>query len=193
MLVRTVLPSVCCALMLVAMGGCGIAVSGEPVGGDSVVRTVLPFVPTIAERSNDRNDGTSFEPCVAYSDAEIRSIGADPAKISDAAISDSPNYRGCHWLSTDEVGRFSQIVGNEKSTDAYKSAQSFRPWQPDRVIGGRTVIVTTEGDEGCFASFMSQNAIVHSAYLVLEDPSPGLQRECDIAIKWATMAIAKAP
>ncbi len=125
----------------------------------------------------------------------MRALGADPGTLKDAAISVSPNFRGCWWQSPDRVAFFSQTLGNEKSLDIYKVKQSYRPWQPDRIINGRRVIVTTERDTGCFASFMSEDAIVHSSYRIgsAGKPSAGLVAECNKAIEWATLAISKAP
>lgn len=184
------------ALLLV---GCAVTVDGEAVPGGGVTTSSarpLPFVPKYEGRTNERNDGTSFEPCTAYSDEEMRALGADPRTLEDVMISYSPNYRGCQWKSPDRASFFSQTLGNEKSLEVYKAKQSWRPWQPDRVIDGRRVILTTERDFGCFASFMSEGAIIHSAYTVDgwdKKPSAGLVDECNKAIEWATLAISKAP
>ncbi|MBS4104496.1 DUF3558 domain-containing protein [Tsukamurella paurometabola] len=189
-------------LCAIVAGGCAVSVPGEGVpDGNVAARTSvtarpLPFVPQYEGRTNERNDGTTFEPCIAYSDAELRALGADPRSVKDVMISVSPNYRGCRWQSPDSAAYFSQTLGNEVSLEIYKAKQRTRPWQPDRIINGRTVILTTEGDDGCFASFMSENAIVHSAYTVDgwgRKPSPGLVAECNKAIEWATLAISKAP
>ncbi|MBS4104427.1 DUF3558 domain-containing protein [Tsukamurella paurometabola] len=183
------------------LSGCAVGVAGQPtpaegIGAQSTEASLaaLPFIPKFGGRTNERNNGTSFEPCVAYSEDEIRALGADPRTLADAAISDSPNYRGCHWQSSDGVGRYSQIVGNERSTEAYKAKQSYRPWQADRLINGRVLIVSTE-NAGCFASFMSQGAMVHSSFRIgsAGTPSADLVTECNKAIEWATLAISKAP
>ncbi|WP_259139822.1 DUF3558 domain-containing protein [Tsukamurella ocularis] len=188
--------------MSLLLSGCAVSVVGEAVPAEGAAsRTAstsarpLPFMPKFDGRTNERNDGTSFEPCVAYSDDEMRGLGVDPSTIRDAAISESPNYRGCYWQSPDRVSFFSQELGNEKSLDAYKAKQSHRPWQPDRVINGRRVILTTERGTGCFASFMSEKAIVNSAYSIGSrgKPSADLVAECNKAIEWATLAISKAP
>lgn len=185
------------------VSGCTVSVEGEAVSagttasnGATTSARPLPFVPQFEGRTNERNDGTSFEPCTAYSEEEMKSLGAEPRTLTDVMISVSPNYRGCRWDSLSRVAYFSQTLGNELSLENYKAKQSRRPWQPDRRINGRTVIVTTEGDNGCFASFMSEKAIIHSAYAVDgtgAEPSPGLVDECNKAIEWATLAISKAP
>lgn len=191
-------------LLVVAMiSGCAVSVEGEAVSarkttseGTTTSGRPLPFVPEFEGRTNERNNGTSFEPCTAYSEQEMRTLGADPRTLTDVMISVSPNYRGCRWDSLSKVAYFSQTLGNEVSLANYKAKQSRRPWQPDRRISGRTVIVTTEGDDGCFASFMSEKAIIHSAYTVDgagAKPSPGLVAECNKAIEWATLAISRAP
>ncbi len=186
----------------VLASSCAVSVAGEAVPAEDAVSRAaaassppLPFIPEFEGRTNNRNDGTSFEPCTAYTEDEMRALGADPSTIKDVMISVSPNYRGCRWRSPDRVATFSQTLGNEKSLDVYKAKQSWRPWQPDRVINGRRVILTTEREDGCFASFISENAIVHSAYsvAVFGKPSPGLKVECEKAIAWATLAISKAP
>lgn len=180
------------------VSACAVSVDGEAVperGPATTSARPLPFVPKYEGRTNERNDGTSFEPCTAYSDDELRALGADPRTLEDVMISTAPNYRGCQWQSPDGTAFFSQELGNETSLAAYKAKQSRRPWQPDRVVNGKTVILTTERDAGCFASFMSQNAIIHSAYTVgsMRSPSRGLVDECNKAIEWATLAISKAP
>lgn len=188
-----------CAVLVVS---CAVSVPGEGVSDERAVKRAsasarpLPFVPQYEGRTNERNDGTTFEPCTAYSDNEMRALGADPRTLKDVMISVSPNYRGCRWQSPDGSAYFSQTLGNEVSLEVYKAKQSRRPWRSDRLIDGRTVILTTEGDDGCFASFMSENAIIHSAYTVDgwgAKPSTGLVAECNKAIEWATLAISKAP
>ncbi|MGZ9825512.1 DUF3558 domain-containing protein [Tsukamurella ocularis] len=183
------------------LSGCTVAVAGQAIPAEGAGTQIskastdaLPFTPRFGGRTNERNDGTTFEPCAAYSDEEMRALGADPRTLADAAISESPNYRGCHWQTSDGAGRYSQIVGNERSTEAYKAKQSYRPWQADRVVDGRVVIVSTE-DGGCFASFMSQRAMVHSSFRIgsAGKPTVDLVTECDKAIEWATLAISKAP
>lgn len=187
------------AALVLLLSGCAVAVEGHAVPETARATLTearpLPFTPQFEGRTNERNDGTTFEPCTAYTEGEMRALGADPATLTDVMISVSPNYRGCRWRSPDRVASFSQTLGNEESLDAYKVKQSYRPWQPDRTISGRRVIVTTEGRDGCFASFMSERSIVHSAYSIgtRGKPTADLVAECNKAIEWATLAISKAP
>ncbi|ADG79520.1 hypothetical protein TPAU25S_00738 [Tsukamurella paurometabola] len=179
--------------------GCATAISGEPTSALSSPRTSpkpLPFTPTIKNRTNDRTDGTTFEPCAAYTDTELRALDIDPATISDAAQVDAANYRGCRW---DSIGytkgrgiEYSQIVGNEASLDSYKQKYKDLPWQPDRTVEGRPLAVATES-EYCFGVFMSEFAVVVTIAAQPVDPSPGRTVECEKAIAFASLAITKAP
>lgn len=181
---------------LLVVGGCSISVSGTAVPGQtSTSAAPLPFTPTIGERTNDRTDGTSFEPCTAYTDEELERVGISPRTVRDAGFSDSPNFRGCRWDTPDGSGWFGQTVANQAPLNAYKARQSQRPWQPDNQVGGRTLAVAAEQPDGCIAVFVSEAAVVISGFNTISPrtPSPGLVAECDTAIAWATLAIAKAP
>ncbi|GAA4383435.1 hypothetical protein GCM10023147_02660 [Tsukamurella soli] len=164
----------------------------------------LPFAPTIAERWNRRNDGTSFEPCIAYSANEALALGMDPRTLEDAAISDSPNYRGCHWELTrrdgDSRGRWwnwvSQIVGNQPPLTSYKASHHEYAWVSDRFVDGRTFALgnrrTTQSVE-CYVVFTSGTALVGTA-VNFETASRRTQaEECDRAFRIAALAASKAP
>lgn len=182
----------------VALTGCATDVAGEPTSALKSPRTSpkpLPFSPTIKNRTNERTDGTTFEPCSAYTATELIALDIDPASISDAARIDGANYRGCHWQSigyTSRVGfRYSQIVGNQGTLDEYKRKYRNLPWQPDRTIQGRRVAIVAEIDY-CFTVFASELALVISRTSGMV-PSPGRTVECDKAVAFASLAISKAP
>lgn len=182
----------------VALTGCATNVAGEPTSALKSARTSpkpLPFSPTIKNRTNERTDGTTFEPCSAYTAAELRAIDIDPATMSDAPQVDSPNYRGCRWQSigyTARAGfRYSQILGNELSLDEYKRKYRNLPWQADRTFEGRRLAVAPENDY-CFAVFASEFAVVVTLASGMQ-PSPGRTVECDKAVAFASLAISKAP
>ncbi|GIZ98514.1 MULTISPECIES: DUF3558 family protein [Tsukamurella] len=173
---------------------CTIGLPGDPVPAIDVSAS-LPFKPTIVERVNGRNDGTSFEPCVAYSATELSALGINGASVSDAGFSESPNYRGCHWTSQDAATQYSQIVGDEASLETYKRKHSYRQWRPDRVASGRTVAIAPDSNDGCIAAFISRDAVVATivAGNLSKPPSAGLQEECDKAFAFASLAASKAP
>ena len=174
-------------------------VAGDPTSALKSPRTSvkpLPFTPTIQGRTNDRTDGTTFEPCSAYTDTELRSLNINPATRMDAAAVDFANYRGCGWRGTDYTAarggyEYSQIVGRELTLDEYKKSMSHREWQPDRMVHGRPLAVSATLDY-CSAAFRSEWSIV-STIVASNTPSPGNVAVCDRAIAFATLAITKAP
>lgn len=72
------------ALATTILAGCGGAESNAP--------TPAPG------RANAGNDGTSFEPCSAVSDEQLRAFGVDPSTWSDISMSDD-GLRGCRATS----------------------------------------------------------------------------------------------
>ncbi|WP_343930365.1 DUF3558 domain-containing protein [Tsukamurella strandjordii] len=194
------------------VSGCTTTLSGEPVSGvPSSVTTngtaaptstsrppakPLPFTPTIKNRTNDRTDGTTFEPCSAYTDAELLALDINPTTITDAAKIDYPNFRGCDWLGTDYTAKrggsqYSQIVGRELTLDEYKRTMKRLPWQADRTANGRTIALAPENNY-CIAAFASEKSIVTTSVIVT-NPSPGRTVECDRAFAFASLAVSKAP
>lgn len=181
------------------LAGCTVDVAGDPTSALKSPRTSvkpLPFTPTIQGRTNDRTDGTTFEPCSAYTDNELRSLDINPATRMDAAAVDFANYRGCHWRGNDYTasrggGEYSQIVGLKMALPDYKKYMSPRVWQPDRMVHGRTLAVSSTLVY-CSAAFASEFAIV-STIVASSNPSPGNVAECDRAIAFASLAITKAP
>ncbi|GAA0995812.1 hypothetical protein GCM10009551_061440 [Nocardiopsis tropica] len=186
------------ALLAFATGlfstGCATGTGGTAVPAIDISSS-LPFTPTISERVNGRNDGSTFEPCISYSARELSTLDIDPGSIKDAGFSDSPNFRGCAWTSPDRQTRFHQILGDEVSLANYKRKQSQLPWQPDRIASGREIAVAPDSPDACVAAFMSQDAIVVTGVIVstAKKPSPGLQEECDKAFAFASLAASKAP
>ncbi|NKY19981.1 DUF3558 domain-containing protein [Tsukamurella spumae] len=183
------------ALVLV---GCNATVPGEPITSNkaSTLTKPLPFTPTIKERTNDRTDGTSFEPCSAYTDGELRALDINPATVEDAAKVDSANYRGCHWRGNDySVARggtqYSQVVGLEMTLDEYKRYMKTLPWQADRTAHGRSLAVVAENNY-CIAVFRAELSIV-TTRSSSTNPSPGRTVECERAVAFASLAITKAP
>lgn len=102
----------------------------------------LPFENRFPNRWNPSNDGTSFEPCVAYSNDELIRFDVDPLQREDAALVDGQGTRGCNWHMS---GRFSlgQVVTNSTSLDSYRSGVSEVNWKQDLDVNGRRVGIFT--------------------------------------------------
>ncbi|RDH11689.1 DUF3558 domain-containing protein [Tsukamurella pulmonis] len=184
--------------LTVLLSGCTVAVPGEPTATSDPRTSAkpLPFTPKINGRTNERTDGTSFEPCNAYTDADLRALDINPASIHDAAQVDFPNYRGCGWRGNGYTAarggvEYSQIVGRELTLDEYKKQMKRLPWQPDRFAHGRPIAVAIENDY-CVANFASEESIV-TTIVASNTPSPGNTVECDKAVAFASLAITKAP
>ncbi|CAM3820820.1 DUF3558 domain-containing protein [Tsukamurella strandjordii] len=191
-----VIPFALAAALLAS--GCAVSIPGEPVatGKARASTKPLPFTPTIKNRTNDRTDGTSFEPCTAYTDAELIAIDINPSSIRDAAQVDAANYRGCRWNANDYTdsrggGQYSQIVGREMGLDEYKRYMNTLKWQPDRQAHGRTIAYAPEKNY-CISAFASEQSIV-TTIAGSTNPSPGNKAECDRAIAFASLAVSKAP
>ncbi|GAA4392099.1 DUF3558 domain-containing protein [Tsukamurella soli] len=188
-----------CVVLTATVGGCTTTIPGEPIAakGSAVASQTagsppLPFAVTFTERWNHRNDGSSFEPCTAYSSAELRSIGIDPASVSDAAGHDSPNIRGCHWKRGDAGP--SQFVTNPAGLDRYKRLQRDKRWSPDTIVNGRRIAVATGDDDTCGAAFESQRALVVTLITAYpQRTGRSLDEECAWVVRFASMAAARAP
>lgn len=105
------------------------------------------------------NDGTSFDPCVAYTAEEIRSWGVDPARVVDNG-NDGLRTRGCTW-SADGWSIAQSIINNPVSdylnTPVYPGSRAEK-------IGGLDGVVyqsPATGDSMCTAALPSQQATVH--------------------------------
>ncbi|GAB3133350.1 hypothetical protein GCM10027289_23040 [Tsukamurella serpentis] len=184
-------------LIVAGLAGCTVHIGGVPVADTSQALPTppLPFTPGIRQRTNERNNGSTFEPCTAYSPAELSAVRVKSETVSDAAQTDSPNFRGCHWSGTDNSWRFSQIVGNEESLRTYKTKQRDRVWLPDQTVNERTVGVALDPPLGCFAAFMSDQGIVVTTTMssTKRTPEPDFKTECEMAVAFATLATTKAP
>jgi hypothetical protein len=180
-------------MLLVALltSGCGEPISGDasaiPPANPSVS---LPFRQLFLERTNERNDGTSFEPCIVYRSDELLALGIDPTTIEDAAISRGPNFRGCHWRMP--ASYTSQIVVGRGSLPHYVRSHAEVEWRPQIQAHGRTIAYGSQGPDQCMAAFKSEAAIVvTSVSWWFAGKWPGTA--CEWVVKFASLAASKAP
>jgi hypothetical protein len=187
--VRIPAPSLLVAALLLC--GCD-----ETVGGQAVPlpradpRAHLPFPSRFLERTNERNDGSIFEPCIAYSARELRALGIDPGSIEDAAVSRGPNYRGCGWRMPASL--VSQTVLNQGGLKEYLARDRAIEWQLTRSPELRTLASGSRRVGHCMAVFKSQGAIVVTSVTAWREGKwPGTA--CDWVVKFASLAASKAP
>lgn len=178
-------------LAAVVLSGCSVSVPGNPVREPRAdPRAALPFQPAFPDRTNERNDGSSFEPCTAFTADELLVLGVDPASRRDAAISSGPNYRGCAWKM--RASHVRQIVADQGSLDSYVAAHDEIEWREREHIGDRTFAVGGMYERECLAVFKSQGAVVITlASLWHADRWP--QSACEWVVDFASLAASKAP
>jgi hypothetical protein len=138
------------AALLLLLTGCGVEVTGTPaVPAATTLSTTaatattgtpipLPFETTFPDRWNGANDGSPFEPCVAFSDSELVRFRIDPATIEDAAIVNGQGIRGCRWLMPD-LFSISSLVTNSDSLNSYRDGTKENNWRANLEVNGRVV------------------------------------------------------
>ena len=131
------------------------------------VEVSLPFHNPFPNRWNSSNDGTTFEPCVAFSEKELLRFGVDPAVIEDAALVDGQGVRGCEWFMPRSFS-LNVVVTNSTSLDDYKSGRGELLWKPDLVVDDRVVGIAqlNSDDHVCMTYIQSSAAIVATSVVI---------------------------
>lgn len=133
------------------------SVSGSPSPTSSVS---IPYTLTAPHPPPGKdNNGTSFDPCVAFTEEEIRSWGVDPEKVDDTGRQ-GLEIRGCSWSA--DGWAISQTVINNPTSDYLNNPQF--PVAYRQTIGGLDAVVYQDrvtGDSGCYVALPSQQATVH--------------------------------
>ncbi|WP_330220028.1 DUF3558 family protein [Mycobacteroides franklinii] len=80
----------------------------------STSTTVTNTLPGPHPAPTDNNNGTSFDPCLAYSSDELRAWGVKPGSVEDLANTPSLQ-RGCTWSG--DGWDIQQTVLNRPATD----------------------------------------------------------------------------
>ncbi|ORM25959.1 hypothetical protein BFL43_23855 [Williamsia sp. 1135] len=155
----------------------------------------LPFDNPFPDRWNSSNDGTAFEPCVAYSHDELDRFGIDSAEIEDAAIVNGQGVRGCSW-SMENWFSLSNLVTNSSSLEVYKRGMVEYTWHPDLHVEGRVVglfSISHGGSTDCSTYVQSYSAAVVTNVV----PSTSAQGKsvdtCKLAIDFTRAYIDKIP
>ncbi|WP_426331472.1 DUF3558 family protein, partial [Mycobacteroides abscessus] len=98
---RPTLVSAVAGMIALAVAGCtgsteGIAKTEPSSSSPSASATVTNTLVEPHPAPTDNNNGTSFDPCLAYSAAELKSWGVMPGSVKDLGIGDTIQ-RGCRW------------------------------------------------------------------------------------------------
>ncbi|BAX95364.1 hypothetical protein MSTE_00011 [Mycobacteroides stephanolepidis] len=185
-------------LAAASITACTTQTGGEPLGTSSTGATATKSTtsaPTsassIPHRSpTSKNDGTTFDPCAAYGDNDLRGVGLDPTSIKEI---DSTLLRGCKWYG---AGWRVQITVLNGSVDHYLDQTQFPGAQPITIEGLNGATYRDEpGDmRSCYVELPSEKATV-GIILAVSDP-PALDQipdACTKAVEVATLTAQKLP
>lgn len=155
----------------------------------------LPFDNPFPNRWNQSNDGTPFEPCVAYSDEELEHFEINPAVLEDVAQVDGQGTRGCRWNMPNRFD-IGQVVTNSQSLDEYRNASLDLRWKPDLVVSGRVVgnfVVNDGQDSTCSTYVQSYGAGVVTNVIASTSSEGKAVDTCKLAVDFTRAYIEKIP
>lgn len=194
----SLLPITACATIL-GLSGCATTTSGDATTASSVSTSGATASPTVTNTlpgphppPNENNNGTSFDPCLAYSAAELKSWGVAPGSVEDLGVKDTIQ-RGCTWKG--DGWDVQQLVINRSVDEFLNQALFPGAWTVN--IGGLTAALhrTPQDDMTvCYVELPSQRATVGT---IVGINSSQAQREtpdaCTRAISIATDTAKKLP
>jgi hypothetical protein len=155
----------------------------------------LPFENEFPDRWNPSNNGSPYEPCVAFSDAELIRFQIDPALIEDAAIVDGQGIRGCRWFMRDKFS-ISQLVTNSESLRQYREGTPDYEWKDSLRINDHEVGLfdLKFEDSSCSTYVQSYSAAVVTTFAVSMAPEARADfSPCGLVIDFTTAYIDKIP
>ena len=196
---RMLVPMLILPVLLLSVAGCGESTAVDAVSGtrSGSAQVDLPFESTFTQRSNERNDGSAYEPCVALGQAASERLGIDAGSVRDAAGTDGQTARGCRWSYSNSDGEqwiVSQTVANSASLSDYKARYEWSHWRADIDIDGRHVGISEDARLGeCMTYVQSRRAAVLTAVVHQGLPHPPVQEACDRAIAFTEATIGAMP
>ncbi|MUM16527.1 DUF3558 domain-containing protein [Mycobacterium sp. CBMA271] len=200
----------CVALATAALvAGCATTIDGQPATGEiRAISTGQPIAtttntPVVTNTlpgphppPNSSNDGTTFDPCLAYSAEEIRAWGVNPTKVEDLGTKD-PDLRGCIWSSGGaDHWTVSQLVINRQVSE-YLDQRAYRGSRPIELGGlaGAVYYPLPGGhDISCEVALPSQHAVVSVGVMTFGiDAQKLIPDPCAKAIEVATRVAPVLP
>ncbi|MCB1295305.1 MAG: DUF3558 family protein [Gordonia sp.] len=186
----------------------GCSVDGSPtatvdsrvgVPGSSIRQTdargvALPFVTPFPDRWSTNNDGTTYEPCTALTDAELGDAGLDPATAMDVAVANHQTARGCIWYfhGGPDAGLLSHATGNRPTFEQDMKDRGWYEVSYDISIKGRLVLVDSRDTTDCMATVKSGKSPVIVGTSKLFKPI-GREAVCQRAIDFMKRVIDRMP
>lgn len=152
-------------------------------------------------RTNGLNDGSMFEPCTAYTPAELRTFGLDATTASESSPHvDEDHVRGCAWDSFDTPRSFINqgIVNYGSHRDdvetIYQNDYSTEwTFYPNEFRNGRIVSTWfTSLDGRCTSEFEVEGAILTTEGADMRDEPPSMAQMCDWIRPFVDLALTKA-
>ncbi|OHU62958.1 hypothetical protein BKG85_16040 [Mycobacteroides chelonae] len=185
-------------LAVASIAACTTETGGKPLSASSTSAqasksstTATTSASSIPHRSpTDKNDGTTFDPCAAYGDNDLRGAGLDPASVKEI---DSTLLRGCKWYGT---GWRVQITVLNGSVDHYLDQTQFPGAQPITIEGLNGATYRDEpGDmRSCYVELPSEKATVGIILAVTDAPAlEQIPDACTKAVEIATLTAQKLP
>lgn len=192
--------------LALTLSACNVQADGimaVPASSDSTAMTQsnkgmpvpLPFENPFPDRWNPSNDGSPYEPCVAFADGELSRFGIDPSEMKDAAVINGQGIRGCTWMMDDRFA-FSNLVTNSRSLEIYRAGVSEYHWHPNLEIGGRTVglFSMVEGNSVDCATYVQSFAAAVITSVVTSSSAEGRTIDaCKIVVDFTRAYIDKIP
>lgn len=163
--------------------------TGSVAGSSSTVATNTLQAP---HPQPNTNNGTSFDPCLAYTADELKSWGVAPGSVEDKGVKDTIQ-RGCLWKGDGWV--LQQLVVN-RQIDEYLDQELF-PGAEAITVGGLSAVKFRSPPEdmtGCYVEIPSQKATVGTIVSV-RDPKAkqAIPDACTKAVAIAEDTAKKLP
>ncbi|SIL89084.1 Protein of uncharacterised function (DUF3558) [Mycobacteroides abscessus subsp. abscessus] len=194
---RSMLVPTVAGMIALAIAGCTGSTGGiaktEPSSSSSsasatVTNTLLEPHPT----PTDNNNGTSFDPCLAYSADELKSWGVMPGSVKDLGIGDTIQ-RGCRWSG--DGWELQQLV-IDRPVDDYLNQQLFAGSEAVMIEGLKAVKWRDEADPQrvCHVELPSEKSAV-GVLVGVNSPQAmkAIPDACDKALSIAADVAKKLP
>ncbi|WP_235631013.1 DUF3558 domain-containing protein [Mycobacteroides abscessus] len=164
--------------------------TGSVAGSSSTVATNTLQAPH--PQPNTNNNGTSFDPCLAYTADELKSWGVAPGSVEDKGVKDTIQ-RGCLWKGDGWV--LQQLVVN-RQLDEYLDQELF-PGAEAITVGGLNAVKFRSPPEdmtGCYVEIPSQKATVGTIVSVRDSKAKqAMPDACTKAVAIAEDTAKKLP